>query len=416
MSLGGLKAKRVALGVGGGIAAYRAADLVRELRRAGAEVRVAMTDSAKKFVTPLTFMSLSGNPVLTDYFDASQEGLFGHLQLARWADLYVIAPATADLLARLRAGMANDAVTTSLLAFRGPVLLAPSMNVAMYENRITQENLKALVADARFAVVGPGVGLLADGDVGPGRLAEPAEILEALAKLASRGALSGAKVLVTAGPTREFLDPVRFLSNPSTGKMGLAIADAAKALGAEVTVILGPVGEALLPGAEIVRVTSAEQMDEEVLKRISEVDYFVAAAAVSDYRPRSRATQKLKKSESEESLVLMRTPDVLADASKKVARLPRKPMLVGFAAETERLAENAQAKLLKKGLDVIVANDVSQPDAGFAVDTNRVTMLSRRGDRKELAGTKADVARQIWDFLIAYAEGKSGSSGKVSRP
>ncbi|HYR56773.1 MAG TPA: bifunctional phosphopantothenoylcysteine decarboxylase/phosphopantothenate--cysteine ligase CoaBC [Myxococcaceae bacterium] len=416
MSLGGLKAKRVAVGVGGGIAAYKAADLVRELRRAGAEVRVAMTDSAQKFVTPLTFMSLSGNPVLTDYFDAAQEGLFGHLQLARWADLYVVAPATADLLARLRAGMANDAVTTSLLAFRGPVLLAPSMNVAMYENRITQDNLKALAADARFAVVGPGVGLLADGDVGPGRLAEPAEILEALAKLASRGALSGAKVLVTAGPTREFLDPVRFLSNPSTGKMGLAIADAAKALGAEVTVILGPVGEAQSPGAEIVRVTSAEQMDEEVLKRISGVDYFVAAAAVSDYRPRSRASQKLKKSDSEESLVLMRTPDVLADASKKVARLGRKPMLVGFAAETERLAENAQAKLLKKGLDVIVANDVSQPDAGFAVDTNRVTVMSRHGDRKELAGTKADVARQIWDFLIAYAEGKSGSSGKVSRP
>jgi phosphopantothenoylcysteine decarboxylase/phosphopantothenate--cysteine ligase len=416
MSLGGLKAKRVALGVGGGIAAYKAADLVRELRRAGAEVRVAMTESAQKFVTPLTFMSLSGNPVLTDYFDASQEGLFGHLQLARWADLYVVAPATADLLARLRAGMANDAVTTSLLAFRGPVLLAPSMNVAMYENRVTQENLKALAADARVAVVGPGVGLLADGDVGAGRLAEHGEILEALAKLASRGALSGAKVLVTAGPTREFLDPVRFLSNPSTGKMGLAIADAAKALGAEVTVILGPVGEAQSPGAEIVRVTSAEQMDEEVLKRISEVDYFVAAAAVSDYRPRSRATQKLKKSDSEERLVLMRTPDVLADASKKVARLPHKPMLVGFAAETERLAENAQAKLLKKGLDVIVANDVSQPDAGFAVDTNRVTVLSRRGDRKELAGTKADVARQIWDFLIAYAEGKSGSSGKVSRP
>jgi phosphopantothenoylcysteine decarboxylase/phosphopantothenate--cysteine ligase len=406
----------VALGVGGGIAAYKAADLVRELRRAGAEVRVAMTESAQKFVTPLTFMSLSGNPVLTDYFDASQEGLFGHLQLARWADLYVVVPATADLLARLRAGMANDAVTTSLLAFRGPVLLAPSMNVAMYENRVTQENLKALAGDARVAVVGPGVGLLADGDVGAGRLAEPGEILEALAKLASRGALSGAKVLVTAGPTREFLDPVRFLSNPSTGKMGLAIADAAKALGAEVTVILGPVGEAQSPGAEIVRVTSAEQMDEEVLKRISEVDYFVAAAAVSDYRPRSRATQKLKKSDSDEKLVLMRTPDVLADASKKVARLPRKPMLVGFAAETERLAENAQAKLLKKGLDVIVANDVSQPDAGFAVDTNRVTVLSRRGERKELAGTKADVARQIWDFLIAYAEGKSGSSGKVSRP
>src|SRR6266851_3481634 len=368
-----LKGRRVALGVGGGIAAYKACELVRELVRSGAQVRVAVTEAAQKFVTALSFLSLSGNPVLTDAYGSHQEPKFGHLDLARWADLYAIVPATADLLARIRAGLANDAVTTSLLAFRGPVLLAPSMNVAMLENRITQDNLQALAADARFAVVGPGVGLLADGDVGPGRLAEPAEILEALAKLASRGALSGVKVLVTAGPTREFLDPVRFLSNPSTGKMGLAIADAAKALGAEVTVILGPVGEAQSPGAEIVRVTSAEQMDEEVLKRISDVDYFVAAAAVSDYRPRSRASQKLKKSDSDEKLVLMRTPDVLADASKKVARLPRKPMLVGFAAETERLAENAQAKLLKKGLDVIVANDVSQPDAGFAVDTNRVT-------------------------------------------
>jgi phosphopantothenoylcysteine decarboxylase/phosphopantothenate--cysteine ligase len=416
MSVGSLKGRRVAVGVGGGIAAYKAGELVRELRRAGAEVRVSMTESAQQFVTPLTFMSLSGNPVLTNYFDATQERLFGHLDLARWAQLYVIAPATADLLARIRAGLANDAVTTSLLAFRGPVLLAPSMNVAMYENRITQENLKALEADPRFRTVGPGVGLLADGDLGPGRLAEPHEIVEALAKLASAGDLSGAKVLVTAGPTREFLDPVRFLSNPSTGKMGLAIAQEAKTRGAKVTVILGPVVEADCEGVEIVRVTSAEQMDSEVLDRVSEVDYFIAAAAVSDYRPQSRAKQKLKKSHADEKLVLVRTPDVLADASRKVAQLANKPILVGFAAETERLIENAQVKLLKKSLDVIVANDVSQPDAGFAVDTNRVAVLSRRGERRELAGSKVDVARQIWDFLIAYADGKSGSSGSVSRP
>jgi len=416
MSLSALKGKRVAVGIGGGIAAYKAGELVRELRRAGADVRVAMTEAAQQFVTPLTFMSLSGNPVLTNYFDAAQEGLFGHLQLVRWADLYVVAPATADLIARIRTGMASDAVTTSLLAFRGPVLLAPSMNVAMYENRITQENLGALQADSRFRTVGPGVGLLADGDVGAGRLAEISEIVQALAELVSTGELSGAKVLVTAGPTREFLDPVRFLSNPSTGKMGLAIANAARARGAEVTVVLGPAVEANSEGVEIVRVTTAEQMDHEVLSRVSSVDYLIAAAAVSDYRPRSRGKQKLKKSDAEEKLVLVRTPDVLADASKKVARLAKKPILVGFAAETEHLIENAQTKLLKKALDVILANDVSRPDAGFAVDTNRVTLLSRRGERKELVGTKDDVARQIWDFLIAYAEGKSGSSGKVSRP
>ncbi len=416
MSSGGLKGKRVALGVGGGIAAYKAGDLVRELRRGGAEVRVAMTEAAQKFVTPLTFMSLSGNPVLTNYFDDAQEGLFGHLRLARWAELYVVAPATADLLARLRAGQANDAVTTSLLAFRGPVLLAPSMNVAMYENRITQQNLNALSEDPRFHVVGPGQGLLADGDVGPGRLAEPVEIVQALAKLATSGDLAGAKVLVTAGPTREFLDPVRFLSNPSTGKMGLAVAQAARARGAEVTVILGPVAETEPEGVELVRVTSAEEMGREVLQRIAEVDYFVAAAAVSDFRPRARARQKVKKSDAAESLSLVRTPDVLAEASKKVARLAKRPLLVGFAAETEHLIENAQAKLLKKGLDVIAANDVSRPDAGFAADTNRVTLLSRGGGRKELAGSKAEVAAQIWDFLVAYAEGESGSSGSVSRP
>jgi phosphopantothenoylcysteine decarboxylase/phosphopantothenate--cysteine ligase len=416
MSVGALKGKRVALGVGGGIAAYKAGELVRELRRAGAEVRVAMTESAQKFVTPLTFMSLSGNPVLTDYFDAAQEGLFGHLQLARWADLFVIAPATADLIARIRAGLANDAVTTSLLAFRGPILLVPSMNVAMYENSITQENLRALEANPRFKTVGPGVGPLADGDVGPGRLAEPQEILEALAKLSPSGSLSGAKVLVTAGPTREFIDPVRFLSNPSTGKMGLAIARTAAACGASVTVILGPVVGANLDALDVIQVTSADQMDSEVLKRISGVDYFIAAAAVSDYRPQSPAKQKLKKTDSEEKLVLVRTPDVLADASKKVARLANKPILVGFAAETENVIENAQAKLLKKGLDFIVANDVSQPGAGFAEDHNRVTVLSRRGIRRELAGTKDQVAQQLWEMLIAYAKGESGSSGRVSRP
>src|SRR5215472_5181230 len=416
MSLSALKGKRVAVGIGGGIAAYKAGELVRELRRAGADVRVAMTEAAQQFVTPLTFMSLSGNPVLTNYFDAAQEGLFGHLQLVRWADLYVVAPATADLIARIRTGMASDAVTTSLLAFRGPVLLAPSMNVAMYENRITQENLGALQADSRFRTVGPGVGLLADGDVGAGRLAEISEIVQALAELVSAGELSGAKVLVTAGPTREFLDPVRFLSNPSTGKMGLAVATAAKGRGAQVTVVLGPVGEAEPEGVEVIRVTTAEEMAAEVLRRVSQVDYFVAAAAVSDFRPRTRAKQKVKKSEAAQSLSLVRTPDVLADASKKVAGLGKKPLMVGFAAETERVIENAQAKLLSKGLDVIAANDVSQPDAGFAVDTNRVTLLSRRGGRKELAGPKAEIARQIWDFLIAYEKGESGSSGSVSRP
>jgi phosphopantothenoylcysteine decarboxylase/phosphopantothenate--cysteine ligase len=375
-----------------------------------------MTEAAQQFVTPLTFQALSGHPVLTSYFEASQEASFGHLQLARWAELYLVAPATADLLARIRAGMANDPVSTSLLAFKGPVLLAPSMNTAMFENRATQENLRALLADKRFHTVGPGVGLLADGDFGPGRLAEVPEIVEALSKLASAGELVGRKVLVTAGPTREFLDPVRFLSNPSSGKMGLAIASAARAKGAAVTVVLGPTAAPDLPGMEIIPVVSAEDMAREVLSRVAEVDFFVAAAAVSDYRPKTRGSQKLKKGEGEEKLVLLRTPDVLAEASKKVSGLPRRPILVGFSAETQNLVENSQTKLLKKGLDVIFANDVSQSDAGFAVDTNRLSLISRRGERRELSGSKTELAYQIWDFLISYAEGTSGSSGRVSRP
>lgn len=401
-----LKGRRLALGVGGGIAAYKACDLVRELGRAGATVRVAMTSAAREFVTPLTFQSLSGQPVLTDYFDVTQEAKFGHLDLARWADAYLVAPATADLLARIRAGMANDAVTTSLLAFRGPVLLAPAMNTAMWENRLTQENLKALLSEPRFQVVGPGVGLLADGDVGPGRLAEVPDIVDAAASLGAAGELSGKRVLITAGPTREPIDPVRFLSNPSTGKMGLALAQVARARGAEVTVVLGPVPSADREGLDVVDVLTAEDMAREVLSRVEGVDFFVAAAAVSDFRPQAVAPHKLKKGAGPESLVLVRTPDVLAEASRKVAGSSRRPLLVGFAAETERVLEHAQGKLADKGLDLIVANDVTAPGAGFAAETNRVTVLTRAGVRKELSGSKREVAAGIWDAVVAFSAGR----------
>lgn len=400
---GSLRGKRVALGVGGGIAAYKACELVRELARAGAEVRVAMTEAARQFVTPLTFQSLSGHPVLTDYFDASQEATFGHIEFARWADLYVIAPATADLLARIRAGMANDPVTTSLLVFRGPVLLAPAMNTAMFENPITQANLKALLADPRYRVVGPGAGLLACGEVGAGRLADVPEIARAAAQLFSTGALAGQKVLVTAGPTREHLDPVRFLSNPSTGKMGLALAHEAQARGAEVTVVLGPVEGANRVGLEIVDVVTAEQMAEAVLARVQSADYFVATAAVSDYRPAAKAPQKLKKSDSPERLELVRTPDVLLEASRKVGGAGKGPVLVGFAAETERVLEHAREKLARKDLDFIVANDVTGQGAGFGADTNRVTVLSRQGEAREFHGTKREVAARIWDVIARPA-------------
>jgi phosphopantothenoylcysteine decarboxylase / phosphopantothenate---cysteine ligase len=398
-----LDGRRVAVGVGAGIAAYKACELVRALRRASAEVRVAMTPAAQAFVTPLTFQSLSGHPVLTEPFDAASEAGFGHLALSRWAELFVVAPATADLLARIRAGMANDAVTTPLLAFQGPVLLAPAMNVAMWNNALTQANVTALTADARYRLVGPSTGLLADGDTGPGRLVDVEALVDACAEALASGPLSGRRVLVTAGPTREFLDPVRFLSNPSTGKMGLAVAHAARRRGGRVTVVLGPSSPSDTAGLEVINVVTAEEMRKAVLARLASIDFLIAAAAVSDWRPAERSPQKRKKGTAPEaeSLKLERTPDVLAEAAEAVRGAARRPVLVGFAAETERLLENASAKLLRKGLDAIVANDVSAPGAGFAGDTNTVTVLSRGGERLELSGTKDEVADRLWDFLLA---------------
>jgi phosphopantothenoylcysteine decarboxylase / phosphopantothenate---cysteine ligase len=398
-----LAGRRVAVGVGGGIAAYKACELVRALRRASAEVRVAMTPAAQAFVTPLTLQSLSGHPVLTEPFDAASEAGFGHLALSRWAELFVVAPATADLLARIRAGMANDAVTTPLLAFQGPVLLAPAMNVAMWNNALTQGNVAELVTDARYRLVGPATGPLADGDTGPGRLVEVEALVDACVEALASGPLRGRRVLVTAGPTREFLDPVRFLSNPSTGRMGLAVAQAARRRGGQVTVVLGPSAEADTSGLEVLHVVTAEEMRDAVLARVASVDFFLAAAAVSDWKPSERAPQKRKKGSAPEpeSLKLERTPDVLAEAAEAVRGATRRPLLVGFAAETERLLEHASAKLLRKGLDAIVANDVSRPGAGFASESNAVTVLSRGGERLELAGTKREVADGLWDFLLA---------------
>ena len=398
-----LSGRRIAVGVGGGIAAYKACELVRVLRKARAEVRVAMTPGAQAFVTPLTFQSLSGHPVLTENFDPASEAGFGHLALARWAELFVIAPATADLLARIRAGMANDAVTTPLWAYAGPVLLAPAMNVGMWNNALTSANVAALVADKRYRLVGPDSGSLADGDFGPGRLAQVEEMADVCAELLAQGSLSGRTVLVTAGPTREFLDPVRFLSNPSTGKMGLAVAHAARRRGARVTVVLGPSAGTDTAGLEVLKVVTADEMRDAVLSRVASVDFFVAAAAVSDWRPVERSPQKRKKGRAPEleSVRLERTPDVLAEAAEAVRGAARRPVLVGFAAETERLVENASAKLLRKGLDAIVANDVGGEGAGFGLDTNVVTVLTRSGERVELSGTKLEVADGLWDFVLA---------------
>lgn len=399
-----LQGKRIAVGVGGGIAAYKAGDFVRELRRQGAVVKVSMTKAAQEFITPLTMQSLSGDAVLTDYFDASQEEKFGHLHLARWADAYVVLPATADLLARIAAGMANDAVTTSLLAFRGPVLLAPAMNTAMWDHPATQRNLALLRATPNTHFVGPASGALADGDVGMGRLAELADLIEGVRGLFKDGPLAGKHVLITAGPTREAMDPVRFISNPSTGKMGLAVAEVAHARGAKVTVVLGPVGDVGALPFEVIPVTTADQMLEAVMKRVEQADYFVATAAVSDWKPQAVSPQKTKKGAGPETLTLVRTPDVLMTASTKVQANAKRPLLVGFAAETHDVISYAQAKLTRKGLDLIVANDVSQAGAGFGTDTNTVTIIKADGTTQAAQGSKREVAARLWDVI---ARGKS---------
>jgi len=411
VSTGYLKGRHIVVCVGGGIAAYKAGDLIRELRRQGATVRVAMTKAAQEFITPLTLQSLSGQPVLTDYFDPKQEAQFGHLHLARWADAFVVAPATADLLARVRAGQANDAVTTSLLAFRGPVLLAPAMNTAMWDNEFTQQNVRALLQIPRFRMVGPGVGPLADGDVGAGRLAELAELIEATEALGSAGPLAGRKVLITAGPTREPMDPVRFVSNPSTGKMGLAMAHVARARGAEVTVVLGPVSDSLSrEGLEVVEVNTADQMAAAVLERVSGSDYFIATAAVSDWKPAQVASEKTPKSNGPETLTLVRTPDVLASASAQVygasAAGSKRPVLVGFAAQTHELEKYALEKLARKRLDFIVGNDISAPGAGFGSDTNRVSVWSSAGKRVDAQGPKREVASRIWDIVAPVTDAR----------
>jgi phosphopantothenoylcysteine decarboxylase/phosphopantothenate--cysteine ligase len=398
------KNRTVILGVGGGIAAYKACELVRLVVKGGGTVRVAMTPAATRFVGPLTFQALSGAPVLVDLLDAAADLTYGHLELARQADLVVIAPATADLLARLRAGMADDAVTTMAIAATCPILLAPAMNTRMWRNAAVQENVAAL-RDRGMHVVGPAAGELADGDVGEGRLADPAEIALAAARLLGNLDLAGRKVLVTAGPTREPIDPVRFISNPSSGKMGYAVASVAARRGAEVTLVSGPTALADPAGAEVIRVETAEEMARAVESYAGAMDLFVGAAAVSDYRPRTAAPSKIKKRETEETLVLARTPDILAGLGARFAGRPGAPVLVGFAAETEEVIARAREKLKGKRCDLVVANKVGGPGSGFGGDTNRVALVSAT-ELAEIEGTKEKVAEAILDWILPVLDGR----------
>ena len=375
--MGHLFNRNILLGVTGGIAAYKSAELVRQLRERGANVRVIMTRGAMEFITPLTLQALSGNPVHTELLDEEAEQGMGHIELARWADL--VAPATADFIARLAAGRADDLLTTTALATAAPRLLAPAMNQQMWCDPATKANVSTL-QQRGIQLVGPAAGEQACGDVGPGRMEEPATIAEAAADLFESGLLAGKRVVITAGPTREALDPVRYLTNRSSGKMGYALARAAVEAGAVTSLVTGPVELEIPQGARAVRVESAIEMHDQCMALVDGCDIFIACAAVADYRPADRASQKIKK-----------TADIVSAVAASVPR----PFTVGFAAETHDVLTYARDKMQRKNLDMIVANDVADGSIGFSSDDNAVTVIWQGGEEQISKAGKDAIARQI---------------------
>jgi phosphopantothenoylcysteine decarboxylase/phosphopantothenate--cysteine ligase len=410
-----LHGARVVVGVAGGIAAYKAAELVRLFDKAGASTYVAMTKRAQQFVTPMTFQALTRHPVFTDLFSLTEEAQIGHIQLADKADLVVIAPATAHALARLASGFADDPVTAIALATRAPVLLAPSMNVNMWNHPLTQDNVRRLVDRAGYQVVGPGDGFLACRWTGPGRLAEPADIVEAAAHLLSRQDLAGKKLVVSAGPTYEPIDPVRFVGNRSSGKMGIALAAAAQRRGAQVTLILGPSAVPPPVGVQTSHVETAAQLQWALGNAARDADAIVMTAAVADYRPRKEAKEKLKRGQlgSKMEIELVANPDLLAELGAK--RKGARPLLVGFAAETNDVVANAQHKLHTKKCDLIVANDVREPNSGFAVDTNHVQLVDASGVIDVPPGPKTEVAHRILDRMIDLLAAPATDAKRATR-
>jgi phosphopantothenoylcysteine decarboxylase/phosphopantothenate--cysteine ligase len=361
--------KRILLGITGSIAAYKSPDIVRRLREAGAEVRVVMTENAKCFITPLTLQAVSGNPVHDELFDLQAEAAMGHIELARWADAILIAPATADCMSRLAKGRADDLLTTLCLATKAPIALAPAMNQGMWKHTLTQENLQEL-QQKHIHIFGPGEGSQACGDVGFGRMIEPDAIVTHLNAIFATGALAGLNVLITAGPTHEAIDPVRYITNGSSGKMGYALAEAAREAGANVTLISGPVAIPVPRHIKQIAIVSAQDMYTAVMEGIHDCDIFLSVAAVSDYRCKTIATQKIHKHDDHPVLELERNPDIVAS----VAKLELKPFIVGFAAETENVVEQAQAKRQRKKMNMIVANEVS---VGMGTENNSVTVIGK---------------------------------------
>jgi len=392
-----LAGKKIILGVTGSIAAYKAVFLLRRLIEEGADVTVVMTRYATNFVAPLTFQVLSKKPVYSGMFDPDQGKDIIHLYLNRGADVILVAPATANIIGKMANGIADDLLSTMLIAARCPVILAPAMDYEMYENPVVQKNISYL-RNLKIDFVGPETGLLASGDTGPGRMSEPDDIITFLEdKLGIKGDLSGHTVLITAGPTREAIDPVRYISSRSSGKMGYAIAEAAKSRGARVILITGPASLTIPQGIEAINVITAEEMLDAVMNRLSDSTVLIMTAAVSDFRPAEKAISKIKKGEAI-NLKLIKTPDILEEVCKKKGN----QFVVGFAAETEDLITNAKEKLRIKHLDMIVANNVSLPGAGFEKDTNIVTLIDKEGKIKEYPEMpKSDVADMILDNVIS---------------
>lgn len=389
--------KRILLGVTGGVAAYKSADLVRRLKESGAEVQVVMTPAATQFVGPLTFQAVSGRPVRLELLDPAAEAGMGHIELARWADLILIAPASADFIARLAHGFANDLLSTLCLASDKPIVLAPAMNRLMWSNPATEDNCRILTQRG-VHLWGPAAGEQACGEVGAGRMLEPLALRDrAAAFFTTAGALQGARVLLTAGPTREDIDPVRFISNRSSGKMGFAVAAAAIQAGAQVTLVAGPVALPTPAGASRVDVESALQMYDAVLAQVSRCDIFIATAAVADYRPTMRVERKIKKDRETLTLELDRNPDILAT----VAALASPPFTVGFAAETHDVLRYADDKRRRKRLDMIAANQVGLPDSGFESERNALHVLWEGGEK---ALPQADKTRLAQDLVALIAE------------
>ena len=392
-----LQNKRILLGVTGGIAAYKAAEIVRRLREQGAEVRVVMTDAAKEFITPLTLQAVSGHIVANSMFDPQAEAGMGHIELAKWADLVLVAPATANVISRLTTGMGDELLTTLCLASPAPLAIAPAMNMQMYLHAATQSNLKVL-AERGVHIWGPGVGSQACGDVGPGRMLDPVDIVEEVTKFLQPAPQTDFSFLITAGPTREAIDPVRYISNYSSGKMGFALAEAAAAIGAKVTLVAGPVNLPTPKGVKRIDVESALEMQSAVEAEVAQHPIFIGCAAVADYRMAEVAPQKMKKAEGQEglSLQLIKNPDIIAG----VAARTDKPFVVGFAAETQDVARYALDKLQRKGMDMIAANDVSRAGQGFNADQNALTVFWADGQQELPLASKQQVAQQLISLII----------------